>query len=180
MARLSYAEPSEARAEAPALVDRIITERGEMLHLYAMLLNSPPFAEGWLNLLTAVRHKGILAGSLRELVIMRVAHLNGAPYEAEQHRPIALREGLSDAQVDAIGGWQDSDLFDAAQSAALAYCDAMTRDVHVSEPIFTAVRARFPRRELMELTITIAAYNMVSRVLEALHITSADDRGDWS
>ena len=43
-----------------------------------------------------------LPGDLRELVIMRVAYLNGAPYEADQHAPIALREGVSQAQLDAL------------------------------------------------------------------------------
>lgn len=179
MARINYANPVETRASHGALVDRIVAERGDVLHLYAMLLQSPPMAEGWLNLLTAVRHQGRLEGSLRELMIMRVAHLNKAPYEAEQHRPIALKEGLSDAQVDAVIAWEASDLFDRRQIAALRYCDAMTRQVHVAPSIFAAVRSEFDPREIAELTITVAAYNMVSRVLEALEITSADDKGNW-
>ena len=76
-----------------ALVERIVAERGSLLHLYQMLLHSPPLAEGWLAF-TAVRQRP-LPGALRELVIMRVALLNGAPYEAEQHAPIALKEGLT-------------------------------------------------------------------------------------
>jgi AhpD family alkylhydroperoxidase len=42
-----------------------------------------------------VRQKLQLSGALRELIIMRVAALNGAPYEAGQHAPIALKEGVS-------------------------------------------------------------------------------------
>lgn len=180
MARIPYADPRAARAEHPALVERIIEERGGMLHLYAMLLQSPPMAEGWLRLLTAVRHENRLPGSLREMMIMRVAHLNHAPYEAEQHRPIAIREGLSAAQVDAVADGPDSPLFDPAQRAALAYCDAMTRAVHVPDEIFSGLRPHFDDRTITELTITIAAYNMVSRVLEALGVASADDMGHWA
>ena len=180
MARLSYADPRASRAAAPDLVSRIVAERGEVLHLYAMLLQSPPIAQGWLELLTAVRQRGALEGSLRELVIMRVAHLNKAPYEAEQHRPIALKEGLSDSQVDALNAWEASDLFDERQRAALRYCDAMTLRVHVDDAIFADVRREFSDRETVELTVTVAAYNMVSRVLEALDIRSGDDRGDWA
>ena len=180
MARIPYADPPQARGESRELVERIISERGGMLHLYAMLLQSPPFADGWLRLLTAVRHEGRLSGALRELMIMRVAHLNDAPYEAEQHRPIALREGLSDAQVDAVADWRAGDLFDPAERAALAYCDAMTRAVHVPDDVFAPLKEHFDHRLIAELTITIAAYNMVSRVLEALAISSADDMGDWA
>ena len=46
MARIPYAD-SQNPAVKP-LADRIVAERGEVLHLYRMLLNSPPVAEGWL------------------------------------------------------------------------------------------------------------------------------------
>jgi len=179
VARIPYADPHDTRVHNGDLVERIVAGRGEVLHLYAMLLQSPPFADGWLHLLTAVRHEGCLEGSLRELMIMRVAHLNKAPYEAEQHRPIAVKEGLSDIQVDAVGAWEASTLFDPRQVAALRYCDAMTVSVEVPDAIFSAVRREFSDHEIAELTITIGAYNMVSRVLEALVISSRDDRGDW-
>ena len=95
MASLPYADLS--RSDVQPLAQRIVAERGSVLHLYQMLLNSPPLAEGWLGFLTAVRQKLALPGDLRELVIMRVAIVNRAPYEAQQHAPIALKEGLTPA-----------------------------------------------------------------------------------
>ncbi len=173
MARLAYADP--AKPETRPLVERIIRERGSLLHLYAMLLHSGPVAEGWLRFLTAIRHECTLNGALREAVIMRIAHLNGAPYEAAQHAPIAIKEGLSEAQVAALADWQDSGLFDDTQRAVLAYCDAMTREIRVPEAVFAAVRRALGDRDLVELTATIGAYNMVSRFLEALRIDHHDD-----
>ncbi|KCV65769.1 carboxymuconolactone decarboxylase family protein, partial [Bordetella bronchiseptica] len=85
MARIPYADLGSEQARP--LVERIVAERGSVLHLYQMLLHSPPIAEGWLNYLTAVRQKASLSGALRELVIVRVAQINGAPYEADQHIP---------------------------------------------------------------------------------------------
>lgn len=172
MARIAYANPEDA--DKALLVPRIVAERGSLLHLYGMLLHSPPVAEGWLALFTAIRHRCVLPGSVRELVIMQIAHLNGAPYEAEQHRPIALAEGLTAEQVDALPDWRQSDRFQEREQAALAYCDAMTRDVHVPEDVFTRVRAEFDERLMVELTATIAGYNLVSRFLEALQIASSD------
>ena len=89
MARIPYADPSNEQTRP--LVDRIVKERGSVLHLYQMLLHSPPIAEGWLNYLTAVRQKTSLSGAIRELVIVRIAQINGAQYEADQHIPIALK-----------------------------------------------------------------------------------------
>ena len=174
MARIPYADLNNP--EAKPLVDQIIAERGDILHLYRMLLQSPPVAAGWLNYLTAIRQKCQLSGALRELVIMRVAQLNGAPYEADQHRPIALKEGVSQAQLDALSEWSlQPAVFDDTQRAVLAYTDAMTKQVHVPEDIALAVREKFDHRQLVELTATVAAYNMVSRFLEAMAIHSTDD-----
>jgi len=173
MARLAY--PDIERDELKPLIGEIVAARGSLLHLYRMLLHSPPVAEGWLHLLSAIRGSVSLPGALRELIIMRVAVLNGAPYEADQHRGIALREGVSEAQLEALDGWEGSDLFGPKERATLALTDAMTRQVQVPDVVFEAVRSQFDQLAVVEMVATVAAYNMVSRVLEALAIHS-DDR----
>ena len=174
MALLPYARLDDAD-KAP-LVERIVAERGSVLHLYQMLLHSPPLAEGWLAYLTAVRHRLTISGALRELIIMRVAMLNGAPYEADQHKPIALKEGVTPAQLDALGQWDAADCYEATQRAVLRLTDAMTRDIHFAPAIVDSVREHLGERGTVEVAATIAAYNMVSRFLEALQIHSDDPR----
>lgn len=174
MAHLPYADLNAP--EAQPLVQRIVAERGSVLHLYQMLLHSPPLAEGWLGYLTAVRQRLSLAGDLRELVIMRVAQLNGAPYEAQQHEPIARQEGVTQAQLDALSAWEASTVFDEPTRAVLALCDTMTRHVQVPQATLVAVRQHLGERQTVELAATIAAYNMVSRFLEAMHIHGDDQR----
>ena len=174
MAHLPYADLQAPGAQP--LVQRIVAERGSVLHLYQMLLHSPPLAEGWLGYMTAVRQKLSLAGSLRELVIMRVAQLNGAPYEAQQHEPIALQEGVSPGQLAALPDWPASTLFSATERAVLQLCDTMTRDIQVPQATLLAVRQHLGEQQTVELVATVAAYNMVSRFLEALHIHGDDVR----
>jgi AhpD family alkylhydroperoxidase len=175
MARLPYADLTAPGAKP--LVDRIVAERGSVLHLYQMLLHSPPVAGGWLAYLTAIRQKANLSPALRELVIMRVAILNGAPYEADQHRPIALKEGVTQAQLDDLAAWEDSQHYTPGQRAVLELTDGMTRNVQLPAAAVTAVRAFLSDREVVELVATVGAYNMVSRFLEALEIHSHDERG---
>jgi AhpD family alkylhydroperoxidase len=174
MARLPYAELDSPAAQP--LVQRIVAERGSVLHLYQMLLHSPALAEGWLTYLSAVRQRLALPGALRELVIMRVALLNRAPYEADQHAPIALAEGVTQAQLDDLADWAASTNYTPLQRAALQLTDTMTRDVQVPAPVLAAVRDALGDQQTVELVATIAAYNMVSRFLEALHIHSDDHR----
>jgi len=174
MARIPYADLDQETIQP--IVKQITAERGSVIHLYQMLLHSPPVAQGWLDYLTAIRQKTGISGALRELIIMRVAILNRAPYEADQHAPIALQEGLSQAQLDALEHWHDSELFTDKQRAVLALTDEMTLTVQVSKEVFAAVREHFGPQQLVEITATIAAYNMVSRFLEAMQIHSDDAR----
>lgn len=173
MARLPYADLNNPAIHD--LVSQIKAERGSVIHLYQMLLHSPAVAQGWLNHLTGIRLKSQLAGDLRELIIMRVAILNRAPYEADQHAPIALKEGISQQQLDALEHWeQHLSLFSEQEQAILAYTDAMTLHVQVPEATYQTLAALFDANAVVEITATIATYNMVSRFLEALQIHSDD------
>ena len=162
MARLDDFDESAAGIDAGLLQALRARRGGELLNLDRQLLHSAPVAHGWNTLLGALRSHTQLDGSLRELVILRVAVLNRAPYEFAQHAPVARAAGLA--------SWQDSALFDARSRAVLAYADAMTLQVQVPQPLFDALRVHLDDRRVVELTATIAAYNMVSRFLEALQI----------
>ncbi|KAI4157699.1 MAG: hypothetical protein LQ342_008085 [Letrouitia transgressa] len=54
------------------------------------LLHSPPIASGWNSFFGAIRTGGILPASVKELIICRVAVLNGAVYEWQQHLPLLM------------------------------------------------------------------------------------------
>jgi alkylhydroperoxidase family enzyme len=159
------------RPELESLITTIKAERGgKLLNLYRALLNSPAVAEGWLKLFTAIRQNGKLSGRYRELAILRVALLNGADYEYRAHIPFALKDGISQEQIDALDGWQVSGVFGERERAVLAYTDHMTREIRVPDAIFDELRRHFDDRELVELTATVGGYNLVSRFLEAMRI----------
>ncbi len=160
------------RPELAAQEAQITAERGRVSPLYQVLLNSPPIAHGWEQMLSAVRNRSSLPAALRELVILRVAVLNRASYEFDAHAPIALREGASQAAVNAMRAVQlasDAPL-SPAERVAIGLTDAMTRDIDVPDALYDEVRQHFGPQGQIDLVATIAAYNMVSRFLVALHI----------
>lgn len=171
MARIGYADVDNPDPEFQKLAAQIVAERGgRMLNLYRMLLNSPPIAQGWLNLLTAVRHKATLGGRYRELAILLVAIINGAEYERAAHVPHGKKAGLTDAEIDGLYAWKTATCYGEVDRAVLAYTEAMTQDVQVPDAVFAAVSRHFDQRAMTELTATVAAYNLVSRFLEALAV----------
>ena len=170
MSRISLIEEGQDPALTP-LIEQIKAERGgRFLNLYRTLAHSPGIAAGWLHLFTEIRQRAKLDGASRELAIMRVAVINGAVYEFKAHAPFALKEGMTQAQVDALPAWTVSDLYTPKMRAVLAYTDAMTLEIRVPDAIFAAVRAHFDERETVELTATIGGYNLVSRFLEAVQM----------
>ena len=158
------------RPELAGIEASIQAERGGIPLIYQVLLNSAPLADGWEKMLTAVRNRSSLPPALREMVIIRVAVLNRAPYELEAHRPVALSCGVTEAKIQALRLPQPGAAFSPLERAVLALTDAMTREVQIQDSMFEPLRAHFDARALVELVATIAAYNMVSRFLEALRI----------
>jgi AhpD family alkylhydroperoxidase len=158
--------------ECADLIEAVKAQRGgTFLNLYGALGNSPQVCSGWLLLFTAIRQKTKLSPKLRELIMLRVAVLNRAPYEFDSHRPHALAAGVTQAQLDALQSQAlNASLFSPLEMAVLAYADAMTRDIQVTEQVFAPIRAAFDDQVVLELTVTVAGYNMVSRVLEALKV----------
>jgi AhpD family alkylhydroperoxidase len=170
MPRIQAVSSSDV-GEVAAIIEEIKAERGgKLLLLYKVLLNSSPVARGWLKLLTAIRQKTTVPAALRELIILRVAVLNGAPYEFAAHAPIARAEGAPEAAIEAMRTGRLPESLADPERAALLYAEEMTRDVKVKAETFAALKRHFDDRRILELTATVAAYNMVSRVLVALEI----------
>jgi alkylhydroperoxidase family enzyme len=145
--------------------------RGRLINIYRMLLNSPPLAESWFNHSNAVRWKTTLAGRLREIVIIRMGYLAQCDYVLRQHVPsLALADGLTQEECAALADWRSSKLFDSRERAALAYTDAMTREIAVPDAVFAPLKQHFNERGIVELTVLIGTYNMNARVLRALDL----------
>lgn len=166
MARLDYVVGGGAVAE------KIRQRRGgHLTPLDGMLLHSPPFADGWNSLLGAIRGQSTLPPDIRELAVLRVAALNGAEYEWTAHEPVARQAGgMTDEQLAAVRAGGDEAVLNERQRAVIAYTDAMTMDIAVPDELFARVRAHFDERQVVELTVTVGAYNMVSRFLVALEV----------
>ena len=173
--RVSYV-PDEPRPEKPeeqAVADRMRQRRGgTLLPLDQALLHSPALAEGWNSFFGAVRNKTLLADSIREIAIVRVAALNRAWFQWEAHAPILLQTGiLCEKDVQELQDTQRVPAgLDEKHRVVVEYTDAMTREVVVDQGTFDAVKGLFGEREVVEMTATIAAYNCVSRFLVALDV----------
>lgn len=167
--RVPLVEPG-TRPELAEIEKSILAQRGRISDLYRVLLNSGPLAAGWEAMLTAVRNQSSVPADLRELMILRVAVVNRAPYEFDAHVPHAQKAGVSDAKIAAVREAVIGSVFTESEALVLELADTMTRNIDVPEALMDRLKAKLDARGVVETVATVAAYNMVSRFLVALQI----------
>ena len=172
MARVPLIDDVEGDAALAALIAKLKSaRRGKLLNLYRVLLNSPSIAEAWQAFNSAIRFNTALDDQARELAIMRVSQLNGADYQFQIHATqYAPEAGITPQQIAALGGSENSSLFQPAHRALLAYADAMTVAIDVPDDVFNKLKQHYSDAQIVELTVLIGAYNMHTRVGRALRI----------
>lgn len=168
----------EAKPQPEDLVNAVLARRGgKLINLDHVLLWSEPIARGWNHYVGNVRTQLSGSNRLRELGICTVALLTGATYEYLHHAPEYLKAGGAQADLDALQRFAAAP--DGAAPEGLGpdealvarYAAQMTRQVKVDDDLFAQVQQRFDTASLVELTVTIATYNMVARVLLAFGVT---------
>ena len=170
MARVSLVQKHQASAEVAELFQRIEDNGARIINLYKAVANSPHVTRDVVKLGNSLMGKTDLSPRLRELAIMRTARLCDCKYEWAQHRAVALDCGVTQAQLEAIEPWKESDVFTEEERAVLQYVDEASQKVKVEDRTFKALRQHLTERDIVELTLTIGWWGMLARFLVSLKI----------
>ena len=168
--------------EDQAILSAVQARRGEngLIALDLALLHAPQIAGGYNMLLDAIRNKSSLPTTWREIAICRTALINRAWYEWNGHSAIlaAALEGFREAKMTVVRQLHPTEkgALDEDEWLVLRYADAMTANVRVPAELADEVRHRFGSKQVIEVTATIACYNMVGRFLVALDVGEQNDR----
>jgi AhpD family alkylhydroperoxidase len=107
---------------------------------------------------------------VRELAILRVAHVTGAAYEWRQHEQIARNVGASDAEIESVRSNDPGEALDQEAALACRAADEISRDVRLSDDALALLTERYGPRGASSLILCVAYYNMVSRFLESTRV----------
>jgi AhpD family alkylhydroperoxidase len=107
-----------------------------------------------------------LEPSLRHLIRLRVSQINGCAYCVDLHTHEALRDGESLQRLNCLVTWTETPLFSNRERSALAWAEALTKvsETHAPDEVYELVRAHFEDKELIDLTLMIAAMNAWNRM----------------
>jgi 4-carboxymuconolactone decarboxylase len=139
------------------------------LNVFRLLANAPQVFQGWTQMVDELFESPTFSQRMREVVILRVAHLQGSRYELSQHVGIARDAGLTDQQINAI---LDTDHPDAAgfsdtERTALDVTTELCGTHQLRDDTFAAAQAVFGDEALTELLMIISCYYGLALVLNA-------------
>jgi len=165
MARVPYLNKSDLAPEHQELMARDIS-------LYRALAHSPGALKYLSGMGGYIRHKSTLDPKLRELAILQVGWLARSSYEWSHHVKIGHDFGLSDDDINALKDETAgrASKLDPLPKLVLKAAREMTHDLAMSDATFTALSAQLSREHIVDLTLVIAFYNAVVRVLATLQI----------
>jgi alkylhydroperoxidase family enzyme len=154
--------------------------RDEPMHIFSTLAHQPELFRRWLGFGGALL-AGELPGRLREIVILRTAYRFNGRYEWAHHLELGAAQGITPAELEALGGDLSTVDWDPFERAALAAVDETADDGAVTDVTWSTLAARLDDGDLVELLMLIAHYLMLSTVLRSLRVPlepSAQARAD--
>lgn len=149
---------------------RIRESRGHVLNIHRVVGHAPKMLRAQASYARALREESSLPRDLQELLILRIAQVNGSAYEQSVHRPIAIACDTPAAKIDALLSWNTSAAFTPRERAALGFVDQAARTGAVDDGIFQALRQTFSPQEIVELAALVAWYVGNSWFVRALQI----------
>ncbi len=165
MARVPYLQQSDLPPEYQELLARpIALNRAMAYNTEASKAFSVPAMY--------IRHKSKLDPRLRELAILQVGYLTKSAYEYSHHVKLGREAGVSDDDIRAIGeetAGRPSKLEPLAKTV-LRGAREMTKDLAMSDATFAELEKALGREKLIDLTLVVAFYNAVVRLLGTLQI----------
>jgi 4-carboxymuconolactone decarboxylase len=160
--------PLASIEEQPEPIRQWMARRGN-LNVFRLLANAPNVFSGWTQMVDELFASPNFTLRMREVVILRVAHLQGSRYELGQHVGIARTAGLTDQQIYAILDRGDLDAagLSATERTALDLTTELCTTHRLRDDTFAAAQAAFGDEGLTELLMIISCYFGLALVLNA-------------
>jgi 4-carboxymuconolactone decarboxylase len=160
--------PLASIEEQPEPIRQWMARRGN-LNVFRLLANAPNVFGGWAQMVDELFDSPTFTLQMREVVILRVAHLQGSRYELGQHVGIARAAGLTEQQINAILDTADLDAagFSATERAALDVTTELCGTHRLQDDTFAAAHDLFGDEAFTELLMIISCYYGLALVLNA-------------
>ena len=136
-------------------------------NLLATLVRHPKLTRAFLRFNNHLLFSSTLPPRLRELAVLRVAHLTNSEYEWEHHVRMGLETGLSDGDIDAIRRGEATDDLDRAILHAV---DELQNKSVISDETWAVLSEQLDERQRMDLVFTIGCYGALAMAINTFGV----------
>lgn len=158
-----------------AIAQRVVHTRRPP-HVFTTLARHRRLFRAWLHFAGRLMPGGTLPRTHTELVILRVSFNCGCDYEWDHHAALGRRAGLSDEQIARVAEGPEADGWTDQERALLSAVDELARDRVIAEATWTALRARYDERQMIELCLLAGHYEMLAGTLNSLGVQPDERR----
>lgn len=141
--------------------------RGALVSPFVPLLRSPELMDHVQRLGEYLRYRSAIGQHLSELAILVTARAWSQPVEWAIHAPIAEREGLSAAAIEAIADGREPADLSADEALVYAFSRELQATQQVADATWQAVVARFGEAATVDLVAVNGYYTLLSMVMNA-------------
>jgi len=164
--RLPLPARDSMNAAQQAAADAIINgPRKAIFGPFVPLLQVPELMEHIGNTGATLRFKGTLPDAVRELVICVVAREVGNQFEWQTHAPLAVKAGVAQEAVEAIGAGRRPRGLPAELACATDFASELMLRNGVSDAAYAEAVAQFGEAGTVELTALVGYFTMVCWVM---------------
>ena len=145
-------------------------DRPKGLNALGTLARHPELARAWNTFNGHILFASSLTPRVRELLVLRVAHLRNATYEWTQHVVLAADAGLDDADVARVADGPDAPGWTPLEAALLQATDELVRGACITDPTWASLSAALDDEQLMDVVFTVGAYEVLAMAFNSFAI----------
>ena len=177
--RLEPLRPDELDASALAMYERIraIANRDlvqrtleNLPEVVGTMLRHPALFEQYTSTGIALAITGTLPPFDRELAVLRIGWLCGAPYEFGEHVFLAKDQGIGSEQVAAVKRGSNDPIWTPHQRAVLSAVEELHADAMITDATWALLAATYDDRQLIELPMLVGHYQQTAYVQNTLRL----------
>jgi alkylhydroperoxidase family enzyme len=142
-------------------------------NLLATLVRHPKLTRAFLRFNNHLLFSSTLPPRLRELAVLRVAHLSNSEYEWRHHVRMGGEVGLTE---DVIEGIQRGQAADELDRAVLHAVDELQEKSNVSDETWTVLSDHLDERQRMDLVFTIGCYGALAMAINTFGVAPDEER----
>jgi alkylhydroperoxidase family enzyme len=152
-----------------------LTDHSEIPPVFATMLKVPGLFRCQVEMGIQLLAHGAIAARERELAVLRVGWLCGAPYEWGEHVNIGKRYGVSADEIERVrqgssaAGWTDH------EAAILRGVEELLQDQMISDPTWDVLARTWTEPQLLEFPTLVGQYVATAYLQNSLRARLAKD-----